>query len=488
MLPLLAAAVAAQTPVAIVGATLVDGTGRPAVKNSVVIIAGDKIQAVGAFPRAKPPTGAQVIEGRGLILAPGFIDPHNHSQAGLEKDPAATTQVAQGITTIALGQDGGSAWPIATYLSQLEKSPVALNVLTFAGHATIRAQVMGEDYKRPANEREIARMVDLLDSAMRSGAFGLSSGLEYEIGKHATTEEVIALARIAGARGGIYISHIRDEADLVFDAFREALRIGREARVPVQISHIKLGTVAVWGQAREAIALINAARQQGQDVTADCYPYDAWHSTIRVLVPSDRHDNPQDVARGLADVGGAQNVTIVNCEAHRDYEFKTLAALAQELKLTPVEVYMKIVKDGGASVVARSMTDDDIREFYRQPWIMACSDGGIGMRHPRGAGTYPRILGRFARDWKWLKLEQAVQKMTSLPAQRLGLADRGIIRAGMKSDLVLFNAAKVIDRATFKEPQLLPEGIRRVFVNGAEVWRDGAVTGQKPGQVLRHGG
>ena len=478
---------AAQTmPVAIVGATLIDGTGRPAVANAVVVFHEGRILLAGPRRRVKIPQGAQIIEGQGLVIAPGFIDTHNHSQSGLEKDPTATTQVAQGITTVSLGQDGNSSWPVGEYLTQAEQTPVALNLLTFVGHATLREQVMGEDYKRAATPAEVEKMALLAEQAMREGAFGLSSGLEYEVGKRATTEELIALARVAGRYKGIYISHIRDEADLAFDAFREILRIGREARVPVQISHIKLGTVSVWGKAKEAIALIQEARRQGQDVTADCYPYDAWHSGIRVLVPSDRHDNEQDVARGLADVGGAQNVTIVNCAAHRDYEFKTLEAIAQEQKTTPVAVYMQIVRDGGASVVARSMKEDDIRAFYQQPWVMVCSDGGIGMRHPRGAGTYPRVLGRFAREWKWLKLEEAIHKMTALPAKRLGLNDRGIIRAGMKADLALFDAAKIIDRATFKEAQLLPEGMNRVFVNGLEVWRDGAVTGNKPGQVLRH--
>jgi N-acyl-D-amino-acid deacylase len=478
--------VSAQTrPLAIVGATLVDGTGRPAVRDAVLVMRGERLLAVGPRHRIKLPPDAQAIKGQGLVVAPGFIDTHNHSQAGLDKDPTAATQVAQGITTVALGQDGNSAWPVGAYLSQREASPVALNVLTFVGHATLREQALGQDYKRAATPGEIRRMEQLAEQAMREGAFGLSSGLEYEVGKSATTEEIIALARVVGRHKGIYISHIRDEADLVFDALREVIRIARESGAPAQISHIKLGTVKVWGQARQAIALIRQAQKQGLDITADCYPYDAWHSTIRVLVPSERHDDPVAVARGLADVGGAQNVTVVNCPAHPDYEFKTLAEIAAGQKTTPVEIYMKITRDGGASVVARSMTADDIRAFYRQPWVMACSDGGLGMRHPRGAGTYPRILGRFVRERKWLTLEEAIRKMTSLPARRLGLKERGQLKAGMKADVVLFDPARVIDRATFAEPQLLAEGARRVFVNGAEVWRDGAITGQTPGQIIR---
>jgi len=321
---------------------------------------------------------------------------------------------------------------------------------------------------------------------MRDGAFGLSTGLEYEIGKPATTEEVIALAQVAGRFGGIYISHIRDEADKTLEAISEAVRIGREGSLPAQISHIKVATVAVWGKAPQAVALSNKARRSGQDVTADCYPYDAWNSTIRVLIPSGRYDDPKDVARGLADVGGAGNIIIVSCRAHPDYEFKTLDEIAQQRAITAVELFTQIVREGGASIVCHSMKDEDIRTFYRQPWVMVSSDGGIGSRHPRGAGTYPRVLGRYVRELHWLTLQEAIRKMTSLPASRLRLADRGQIRAGFKADVVLFDPALVIDRSTFREPQLISEGIRRVFVNGVEVWSDGAVTGKRPGRALRH--
>ena len=231
--------------------------------------------------------------------------------------------------------------------------------------------------------------------------------------------------------------------------------------------------------------MINAARRKGVDVTADCYPYDAWASTITVLIPNRRHDDPKSVAKGLADVGGAANVLITRCKAHADYEGKTLEEIAREKNTTPVDVYMQIVKDGGAGVVCRSMIERDIKTFYTQRWVMVASDGGIGGRHPRGAGTFPRVLGRFAREKRWLALEEAVRKMTSAPAERLGLADRGFIRKGMKADLVLFDAKRVIDRSTFKEPQLLSVGIERVFVNGEPVWENGKTTGRLPGAVLR---
>lgn len=472
--------------VAIVGGTLIDGSGVAPVKDSVVLIKGDRIEAVGTNRGVKIPKGARVIAARRLIVAPGFIDTHNHSGGGLDADPSATTQVSQGITTVALGQDGGSEFPVGEYLGRLERSPVALNVLTFVGHATVRSKVLGQNTNRAATPAEIEQMTRLVEQGMREGAFGLSSGLEYEIGKPATTEEVIALARVAGRSGGIYITHIRDEADQTLEALAEAIRIGREGRLPVQISHIKLGSAGVWGRAGEAVALIDGARRGGQDVTADCYPYDAWSSTIKVLIPSGRHDDPAAVARGLADVGGAANITVVSCKAHPDYEFKTLDVIARDRGVTPVESYMQIVRDGGAGIVCHAMKDEDIRAFYQQPWVMVCSDGGIGTRHPRGAGTYPRVLGRYVREQHWLTLREAIRKMTSLPAARLALKDRGFVRAGMKADLVLFDAERIIDRATFQQPQLVAEGVKRVFVNGVEVWRDGAVTGNKPGRALRH--
>jgi N-acyl-D-amino-acid deacylase len=471
--------------IAITGVTLLDGSGRAALKDAVVVITGDSITHVGSRQTVQIPNSARLIEGKGQVLAPGFIDTHNHSDRGLEEEPTASTQVSQGITTIAVGQDGGSRWPIAEYLKKLETNPVALNVLTFVGHATLRSNVMGNNTNRAATNDEIAKMKQQADQAMREGAFGLSSGLEYEVGKPATTEEVTALASVAGQYGGIYISHIRDEADKAFEAFAEALQIGRDGRVPVQISHIKLGTVGVWGRARDVVSLVTKARKRGQDVTADCYPYDAWSSTIRVLIPSGRHDNVEDVKRGIDDVGGPTNVTVVSCRAHPDFEFKTLEQIAQQLKVSAVEAYMLIVRDGGAGVVCHSMKDEDIRLFYQQPWVMVSSDGGIGSRHPRGAGSFPRVLGQFVREKRWLTLTDAVRKMTSLPASRLGLKDRGLIKPGYKADLVLFDPATVIDSSTFEKPLLISKGINRVFVNGIEVWNGSAVTGKKPGKALR---
>ncbi|MFQ5926636.1 MAG: amidohydrolase family protein [Terriglobia bacterium] len=466
----------------IVGAKIVDGRGGPARVGNVRIV-GERIAAVGAV--APAPDDA-VIEAGGKVVAPGFIDIHNHSQRGLSRRPLAPSQVAQGITTVVMGPDGGSAFPIGAFLDRLEKSPPAVNVLTFVGHATLRRRVLGEDWRRAARPDEVKQMAAQVAAAMREGAWGLSTGLEYDVGFYSTTEEIIALARVAARAGGVYMSHLRDECQLIFEALREAIRIGREAGLPVQISHIKMASVAVWGRAVEAIRLIEGAREAGVDVTADCYPYQAWSSTITVLVPNGRRTDPESVAAGIADVGGAANVLITRSEKHPEYEFKTLAEIARERGITPVDLYIEIVREGGAGVVGRSMVEEDIRAFYTQPWVMVASDGGVASRHPRGAGTYPKVLGRYVRERGWLTLEEAIRKMTSLPATRLGLADRGVIREGMKADLVVFDPERILDRSTYQEPGRLPAGVEKVFVNGVLVWDNGAATGARPGRVLRH--
>ena len=464
------------------GGMVIDGSGAPARRADVRII-GDKIAEIGQL---KPRADERIIEAKGLTVAPGFIDIHNHSERGLSEDPTARSQVLQGITTLAVGPDGSSPFPIAKYLATREEKHAAVNLLAFIGHATARQQVMGKDYNRVATPDEISRMRALVEQAMQEGAWGLSSGLEYDVGHPSTTEEVIEMAKAAARHHGIYMSHIRDESDDMLVALREAIRIGREAHLPVQISHIKMGTVGVWDKSPEAIKTIVAARKSGVDVTADCYPYDAWASTITVLVPSRRHDDAKAVAKGLEDVGGAANVMITNCGAHRDYQGKTLEEIARAQNRSPVDVYIEVVKDGGASVVCRSMKESDIENFYKQPWVMVASDGGIGMPHPRGAGTYPRVLGRFVREKRWLRLEDAIRKMTSLPATRLGIKDRGILRAGMKADIVLFDAATVIDHSTMTSPFVEPTGIAYVFVNGVVVVEDSKVTGALPGAVLKH--
>lgn len=461
-------------------ALVIDGSGQNAFRADVRFKDG-KIVKIGSI---QSKIDDEIIDAGGKILAPGFIDIHNHSESGLLKEGTAANQVSQGITTIAVGPDGGSPFPIADYFAKLE-GKIAPNVLSFIGHATVREKVLGNDYKRRATDEEIKKMALLVEQAMKEGAFGLSSGLEYDVGFSASTEELIELAKAAAKYDGIYMTHMRDEEEGLLDAIREAIRIGKEAKIPVQISHIKAGNRNVWGKSAEAIALIEAERKNGFDITADAYPYTAWASTITVLVPSRKHDDRSEIEKGLENVGGADKVLVTSCTAHHDYEGKTLEEIAKSQNVSPVDVYIKIVKDGGAGVVCNSMNEEDVKNFYQQSWVMVSSDGGIGSRHPRGTGTFTRVLSRFVREQNWLNLEEAVRKMSSFPAKRLGLKDRGLIKKGMKADLVLFDKNRVIDRATFAEPQILSEGIEIVWVSGQKIWENGKASGNFPGNILR---
>jgi N-acyl-D-amino-acid deacylase len=462
------------------GAEIADGTGSPLRRGDVRVV-GDTIVAVGSVT-PEPPD--RVVDATGLVLAPGFIDAHNHSTEGLSTDPDATTQISQGITTVLLGQDGSSPFPARDYLAKRRAAPTTLNVALLVGHATLRRQVMGDDFRRAATPAEVRRMEALADEEMRDGAIGLSSGLEYEVGSYASTEELVALARVAAKHHGFYISHIRDEADRTLEAVREAIAIGEKAKLPVQITHLKLGTVGVWGKASDVVSMVEAARKRGVDVTADVYPYLAWSSNLKVLVPNKQWTDPASVKEALDDVGGGHNVQITRLPKFPQYVGKRLDEIAKAEGISEVDVYVRIVADDDAGVIGHTMSEEDMRAFLRQPWAMVASDGGIGISHPRGAGTFPRVLGRFVRDEKWLTLTEAIRKMTSMPAARLQLADRGTIRAGMKADLVIFDPATIIDRSTFEQPRLRARGIYRVFVNGEPVWTGDSPETNRPGRVL----
>ena len=469
------------TTMVIAGAQLADGTGA-ALRRADVRVEGDTIRDVGAIT---PRNGERTIDGTRLVLAPGFIDAHNHSTDGLDGDPDAVSQVSQGITTVLLGQDGSSPFPLRDYLARRRAAPDAQSTLRLlVGHATIRRQVMGDDFRRAATAAEVAKMEALVDQEMRDGAIGLSSGLEYEVGSYGSTEEVVALARVAARHRGFYISHIRDEADLTLDAVREAIAIGEKARLPVQITHIKLGTVGVWGKAAEVVAIIEAARKRGVDVTADAYPYLAWSSNLKVLVPNKQWTDPASVKEALDDVGGGRNIQITRLPTHPQFVGRRLDEIARAEGVSEVDLYIRLVQDGDAGVIGHTMAEKDLRVFYQQPWVMVASDGGVGFSHPRGAGTFPRVLGRFVRDEKWLTLPDAVRKMTSLPAARLRLADRGTVKPGMKADLVLFDPATILDQSTFEEPRRLSLGVHTVIVNGRLIWADGRATGDRPGRLL----
>ena len=474
-------------------AALYDGSGS-APRAADVRIHGDRISAVAAH--LAPAPGEAVRDLHGLALAPGFIDMHSHGDRGLLADLDAATIARQGVTSIFVGQDGESNYPLRDYYARLAATPAAINVASMIGHATLRQQVMGKDLYRASTPQELGQMRALLAAELTAGAFGLSTGLEYEEGHFATTEEVIELSRVAAAGGGFYISHVRDEADHVFDSFDEILRIGREAHIPVEITHIKLGSTPVWHLAAARMpAYFAAAQRDHVDLTADVYPYTYWHSTIRVIVPDRDFYNPAKVVDAIKGNGGPAAIRLVRYTPEPAVSGKTLEQIAAAWRVTPVEAYMRIVRATAAEIepgspameeiIATSMSEDDVRWFLAQPAIMFCSDGELHGAHPRGAGTFPRILGHYVREQQVLTLPAAIHRMTQLPAQRLGLPDRGQVSPGFIADLVVFDPATIIDRSTIEHPEAAPAGIPAVMVAGEWVIDDGQPTGRHPGRVLR---
>ena len=466
------------------GATIVDGLGNEPYRGDL-LIEGGRIAAVGPAGGLEVPAGTPVEDLEGLVLAPGFIDIHNHSDRSVVRQPRAEALVSQGLTTIVVGADGSSPFPIDEYLREVDAAGTAVNVAVTVGHGMARRRVMGDDFRRPATAEEVASMAAIVREGMQQGAFGLSSGLEYDPGFYSETDELIALAEIAAEHGGFYISHLRDEEETVMEAIDEIIEIGFAAGLPVQISHIKMGNASVWDRSSEALAKLEAARGRGLDITADWYPYTAWASSLSVVVRSRRFADPEAVAAGLAALGGPDRLQITRYEPDPSLAGLRLDAIGRRLGKTPVEVYIEMMAAGGAGVIGHTMKIEDVNRFAASPLVMVCSDGGIGSSHPRGAGTFPRVLAHYVRDEGILTLPEAVRKMTSMPADRLGLADRGRIAAGAAADLTAFDPTTVQDHSTFERPELLSTGIERVWVAGELVWRAGNATGAGPGIALR---
>ena len=465
----------------IVNADVLDGTGAPASRVSVRI-EGDRIVEIGEL---SPRPSDDVIDGRGRTLAPGFIDTHSHHDRGL---PESVAPLNQGITTIVVGQDGGSALPLADLFARLEKSPVGVNVASYAGHGTIRRQVMGSDFRRTATAAEVAKMEDLLRAEMASGALGLSTGLEYDPGIYSDPSEVIALAKVAAAAGGRYISHIRSEDRHFWKAVDELIEIGREVKIPVQISHIKLAMRSLWGQTPRLIKTLDAARAAGVNVTADIYPYTYWQSGMTVLFPERNFQDRKEAEFALREITSPEGLLVTRFRPNPAQEGKSLAEIAKIRGVDPAQAMMDMIKEAGegdVSVVAVSMDERDIAELMRWPFANICSDGASGGGHPRGFGAFPRVLGRYVREHGVLPLPEAIRKMTSLSAANMGLRERGAIKPGYYADLVLFDAKTVVDRSTTSDPRALSTGIERVWVNGEVVFEKGSVTGKTAGRVIR---
>lgn len=481
-----------RTGVVVVNARVIDGSGGPS-RDVNVRIAGDRIADVGDF---EPSAEDTVVDADGLVLAPGFIDVHSHHDDGLFEMPGALAAVSQGITTIVVGQDGVHHYPVAQYFSSLEASPVAVNVASYAGHGTLRDEVMGEDYQRHATADELAKMVGLLRAEMQAGAMGLSTGLEYDPGSFSSTEELVELAREAALHGGRYNSHIRSEDQFFWEAIDEAIDVGRDAGIPVQVSHIKLGMTRWWGQADRLTGRLDEARASGVDISANIYSYPAWNSGfgwLATLFPERDLDRREGAEYILRDMLSPEGILLATYRPEPRYDGMTIAEIAanrgSDAETTLMELLQaEVARDdeGPASqILAFAMSEPDIESIMAWPHTVIGSDGELAGVHPRGFGAFTRFLGHYVRERNVVGLEAGVRKMTSLSARHIGIAGRGSIEAGHYADLVLFDPEKVSDRATPEEPHVPSLGIEKVWVNGQLVFEDGRITGNRPGTPIR---
>ncbi|MBM3178320.1 MAG: D-aminoacylase [Bacteroidetes bacterium] len=472
-------------------AQLANGTGGDLVKADVGL-RGDTIAAIGNLSNAKADT---IVQAADLVLAPGFIDTHSHHDWGILKMRGVEAAVSQGITTIVVGQDGGSKTPIEKFFKALTDTPVAVNLASYSGHNSIREMVMGDDFKRLATTDQVSQMKMLLEADLKAGALGLSTGLEYDPGIYSSNDEVIELAKTLVPYQGRYISHLRSE-DRYFDkAVNEIIEIGKLTGVPVQISHFKLAMKGLWGKSMQTLAKLNEARNAGIKITADVYPYPYWSSTVRVLFPDRNFTDEKEAAFILREVTSPEGILFSSYTPKPEFEGKTLAAVAANAGISPEKMLIQIIRwldecekingDCSGGIVATSMDEGDIQKLLQWEYSGVCSDGASRGRHPRGYGAFTRILKKYVREDSVLTLENAVRKMTGLNAEQLGINRRGFIREGYYADLVLFNPKEVSDQSTTENPQMPSSGIEGVWVNGKLVYQNKRTTGIYPGRVIR---
>ncbi|MDB4887774.1 MAG: D-aminoacylase domain protein [Gemmatimonadetes bacterium] len=509
------AAGAQRTPrydLVITGGTVVDGTGARRYRADVAIADG-RIVTISRKPIA-PASARRVIDARGRVVSPGFIDLHAHLEP-LPELSGARSAVTQGVTTALGGPDGSSPWPFGPYLAERARQGIGINVAYLVGHNTVRHAVMGDANRAPTAD-ELARMQGMIAQAMGEGAFGISTGLKYIPGTYSTIDEVVALSQLAADSGGIYTSHLREEGLGLLGGVGEAIEIGRRAHIPIVLTHHKAVGRKMWGKSVVTLRMLDSARRAGTDVMADVYPYTATHTGISVLIPSwaladgdtafaRRIATPalkDSITRGIVfnilnDRGGGdlRRVQFSRVSWDKTLEGKTLAdwATRRHLALTPENGAALVIEAqlaGGANAIYHVLDEGDVRRIMRHPMTMIASDGrlsspGDGHPHPRAYGTFPRVLGRYVREYHVLTLEQAVHKMTGMPAARLGLGDRGVLREGAAADLVVFDAATIVDRATFESPHQYTTGIDYVLVNGVPAIDRGTFTDSRTGVVLK---
>jgi N-acyl-D-amino-acid deacylase len=493
------------------GGRVIDGTASPWYRADVAV-KGDSIARIAP---SITESATRVIDASGLIVAPGFIDIHTHARRGIFELPTADNYTRQGVTTLVEGPDGGSPVPLKPFLDKVSAQGISPNFASFIGQGSVRSEVVG-DGDRKATAGEIEKMRALVRQGMLDGAFGLSSGLFYVPGTFTPTAEVVELAKVAGQMGGIYISHMRNEAEGVVDSIKETITIGEQGGLPTQATHHKVVGKAYWGRSIETLKLIDDARARGIDATIDQYPYTASSTNIgSALLPAWALEGGRDatltrlkdpalrakikaetvtIIRDARGGGDPKNVVIAANQWDPSMAGKNLAEVTSDRQLpvtleNAAETAMWIVERGNAQGIFHAIGEEDLQRILVHPATMIASDGEVAIfgrnhPHPRSYGTFVRVLGVYARDKKLLPLETAIQKMAALPAQRLGLTDRGVLRTGLKADIAVFDAARVRDTATFEKPHSYADGVPYVIVNGQVIVDAGKMTAARPGRVL----
>lgn len=493
-----------QADVVIRGAMLHDGSGAPA-GNGDVAIRGERIVAVGQFSVAGNP---RVVSAEGLIAAPGFIDLHNHSDEPITRPATRLNKnfLCQGCSTIVTGNCGGGRPDVAKYLSEIDEHRTGTNVAHLIPQGDVRKLVMGIE-KRPPSPDELARMKELVEQGMRDGAFGMSTGLIYTPSSYADTRELVELSRIVAAHGGIYASHMRNEGSRVLDSIQETLTIGEQAGLPVHISHFKISGRKSWGLAPDAIHAVATAREKGQRVTADQYPYIASSTSLAAMVvPDDLRttaqlqaalDKPEaaaklreNLAQAIEARDGGKTLFIAKYDAQESWQGKDLATLAEQQHKSVVDLVLEIQLHGGAKVVSFGMDEAEVRLIMQQPFVATASDGSAmnpddTLPHPRNYGTFPRKISRYSIEGATVPLEQAIHSATGLPADILGLPERGYLKTGYYADVVVLDPKAFCDTATFDQPHQYSTGVRYLFINGELAIDNGKVTEQLAGRALR---
>jgi len=498
-----------QYDLVIVNARIIDGTGNPWFRGSIAVKDG-RIVKIGRIDSAI--AAKQTIDANNQILAPGFIDVHAHVE-NIFENPAAENFVRMGVTSLVTGNCGGSTTDVKEFLGKIGQTPLAVNLGTLIAHGSVRARVMGLDDRAPTADEQ-TKMNGMVEQSMKAGALGLSTGLIYVPGTFAKTEEVVQLAKVSAKYGGVYASHIRDEGTDVVKSIEEAINIGEQANLPVEISHFKISSKKLWGMSATTIGLVKAARARGLTVTVDQYAYTASSTSLDVRLPNwavaggreegrKRLANPetrvkiiQEMKKDLKekDFKDYSFAYVANYRPNPEFNGKNIAEITKITKGKnkldqQIEQILEMYAAGGAGMVYRVMSEPDVQNIMRQPFTMIASDSGVrefgaGFPHPRGYGNNARVLGNYVRELKIISLEDAIRKMTSLPAQTFNLRNRGLIREGFAADLVIFDETKIKDQATFENPHQYAEGFQAVIVNGEIVFDGKATTGKKPGQAL----